>query len=81
MSVHERIKSNYSTLKNLNAKMLDADKHDIESYKKIIIEDFVEIWDRIFKTVETKLSIKINEPLDIYLLERDPDHLITRLLV
>jgi len=32
MSVHERIKSNYSTLKNLNAKSLDADKHDIESY-------------------------------------------------
>jgi hypothetical protein len=32
MSVHERIKNNYLTLKNLNEKRSDADKHDIESY-------------------------------------------------
>jgi hypothetical protein len=32
MSVHQRIKNNYLTLKNLNEKRPDADKHDIESY-------------------------------------------------
>jgi hypothetical protein len=45
------------------------------------MEDFEEIWYRIFKTVESKSEINLDEPLDIYLLERNPNHPITRLLV